>query len=400
MYTGTTVITPFEKKLYLASPTMHGEELVYINRAYETNWMSTLGENIDESERLIERRTGRKHAVALTTGTAAMHLAVKAAGITRGTKVFCSDLTFAASTNPVVYEGGIPVFIDAETSTWNMDPASLALAFQKYTDVRHVVVVNLFGTPCRYEAIRAVCEKHSAVIIEDAAEALGASYFNKPAGTLGDISVISFNGNKIITGTSGGMLLTDDDTLAAKVRKWSTQSREDAPWYQHNELGYNYRMSNLVAGVIRGQMNHLDEHITRKKAIYDKYQKGLSDLPVQMNPFDEALMSPNYWLSCMTLNPEAMCEQHRGKLKPSYVPTHGKSCPSEILETLKRFNAEGRPLWKPMHLQPLYASNDFISAEDDNSADLFRRGLCLPSDINMTEEQQERLIAIVRACFE
>lgn len=400
MYKGSN-IKPFEKKIYLASPTMHDLEKTYVREAFDTNWMSTVGENINEAERLTADRVGRKYAIALTTGTAALHMAMKLAGITRGTRVFCSDLTFAATVNPVVYEGGVPILIDAERQTWNMDPEALEKAFELYPDVKHVVIVNLFGTPCRYSELREVCNRHNAVIIEDAAESFGARYKDRCVGNLGDISIISFNGNKVITGTSGGMLLTDDASLAAKARKWSTQSRDDAPWYQHSELGYNYRMSNLVAGVIRGQLHYLDEHIDAKKAIYERYREGLRDLPVTMNPFDAQNSEPNFWLSCLTVNPEGMCEQVRDDCKPVYTPAHGKSCPTEILETLLSVvNAEGRPLWKPMHLQPVFAQNGYVTAGEDIAVDLFNRGLCLPSDIKMTEQQQNTIIEVIKHCFD
>lgn len=400
MYKGSN-IKPFEKKIYLASPTMHDLEKTYVREAFDTNWMSTVGENINEAERLTADRVGRKYAIALTTGTAALHMAMKLAGITRGTRVFCSDLTFAATVNPVVYEGGVPILIDAERQTWNMDPEALEKAFELYPDVKHVVIVNLFGTPCRYSELREVCNRHNAVIIEDAAESFGARYKDRCVGNLGDISIISFNGNKVITGTSGGMLLTDDASLAAKARKWSTQSRDDAPWYQHSELGYNYRMSNLVAGVIRGQLHYLDEHIDAKKAIYERYREGLRDLPVTMNPFDAQNSEPNFWLSCLTVDPEGMCEQVRDDCKPVYTPAHGKSCPTEILETLLSVvNAEGRPLWKPMHLQPVFAQNGYVTAGEDIAVDLFNRGLCLPSDIKMTEQQQNTIIEVIKHCFD
>ena len=398
MFKGTD-IPPFEKKLYLSSPTMHGDELQYIQEAYDTNWMSTLGKNIDESERLVSNMIGRKYAVALTTGTSALHLAIRLAGVTKGTKVFCSDFTFIASTNPIVYEGGEPIFIDSDYRSWNMDPDALEKAFEKYPDVRHVVTVNLFGTPCDYDRIREICNRHNAVIIEDAAESLGSTYKGSQAGTFGDISAVSFNGNKIITGTSGGMLLTDDEQSAKKVRKWSTQSRDDAPWYQHTELGYNYRMSNIVAGVIRGQLPYIGEHIAQKKRIHQRYKEGFRDLPVQMNPIPDNT-EPNYWLSCMTVNPEAMCKQQLGDSTYTYTKESGKTCPMEILEAIKTLNAEGRPLWKPMHLQPQFQNYGFITANHDNGKELFTRGLCLPSDNKMTEAQQDAIIKAVCACFE
>ena len=398
MFKGTDT-PPFEKKLYLSSPTMHGDELHYIQEAYDTNWMSTVGENINEAERLISEIIGRKHAVALTSGTSALHLAIKLAGITKGAKVFCSDLTFIASTNPIVYEGAEPVFIDAEYGSWNMSPEALEKAFEKYPEVKHVVAVNLFGTPCDYARIREICDRHHALIIEDAAESLGATYNGQQAGTFGDISAVSFNGNKIITGTSGGMLLTDDENVAKKARKWSTQSRDCAPWYQHSELGFNYRMSNIVAGVIRGQVPYIKEHIAQKEKIYQRYQEGFKDLPVQMNPIP-GNCEPNFWLSCMTVDPGAMCEQELGDTEYKYTKESGKTCPMEILEAIKSLNAEGRPLWKPMHLQPLFKNCDYITAKSDVGSDLFRRGLCLPSDNKMTEAQQDAIIKAVCACFE
>lgn len=412
----------FENKVCLSSPTMHGEEMEYVKEAYDTNWMSTVGKNINEVEKITCEKIGCKYAVALSAGTAALHLAVKAAGVKPGDKVFCSDMTFDATVNPVVYEGGIPVFIDSEYETWNMDPKALERAFEIYPEVKVVVIVHLYGTPCQMDEIKAICDKHNAVIIEDAAEALGATYKGRPCGQLGDYNAISFNGNKIITGSSGGMFLTDDEEMANKVRKWSTQSRESAPWYQHEELGYNYRMSNVIAGVVRGQYKYLDEHIAQKKAIYERYKEGLKDLPLQMNPVDEENTKPNYWLSCILINEEAMCKQVRSEQEYLYVSEKGKSCPHEILDTLFKYNAEGRPIWKPMHMQPIYRNNAFITREGDGRAktnayikggtlgkdgrpldvgmDIFQRGLCLPSDNKMTPEQQDMIIEMIRSCFE
>lgn len=415
-------IKKFENKIWLSSPTMHGKEIEYIREAYETNWMSTVGENINEVERLTCEKVGCKYAVALSAGTASLHMAVKLAGVKPGDKVFCSDMTFDATVNPVVYEGGVPIFIDTEYDTWNMDPVALEKAFELYPDVKVVVVAHLYGTPGKVDEIKEICDKHGAAIIEDAAESLGATYKGVQTGTFGNFNAISFNGNKIITGSSGGMLLTDDEEAAKKVRKWSTQSREDAPWYQHEELGYNYRMSNVIAGVVRGQYPYLDEHIAQKKAIYERYKKGFEGLPVSMNPYNEENTEPNFWLSCMLINPEAMCKQVRGEHEALFVSEHGKSCPTEILETLASYNAEGRPIWKPMHMQPIYRMNRFVTREGNGRAktnayisggtvgkdgkpldvgmDIFNRGLCLPSDNKMTEEQQNIIIQIIRKCFE
>ena len=395
-------VKPFDKKIYLSSPTMHGEELVYMTRAYETNWMSTVGENINEVERLICEKIGCKYAVGLSCGTSALHLAIKLAGVKRGDRVFCSDMTFAATLNPVVYEGGIPVFIDTEYDTWNMCPVSLERAFEMYPDTRVVIMANLYGTPAKMDELTDVCRRYGAVLVEDAAESLGATYKDVQTGRFGKYNAISFNGNKIITGSSGGMLLTDDADAAAKARKWSTQSRENAPWYQHEEIGYNYRMSNVIAGVVRGQIPYLEEHIAQKRAIYERYKKGFEGLPVKMNPYNEEIMTPNFWLSCMIIDEGAMCEQIRGDLEASYVKTRGKSCPTEILEKLAEYNAEGRPIWKPMHMQPIYRENAFVSADgkSDVGADIFRRGLCLPSDNKMTEDEQNIIIELVRSCFQ
>ena len=416
------MIKPFEKKVWLSTPTMHGEELKYITEAYETNWMSTVGENINEVERLACEKIGCKYAVALSAGTAALHLAVKLAGVKYGDKVFCSDMTFCATVNPVVYEGGIPVFIDTEYDTWNMDPVALEKAFEIYPEVKVVVVAHLYGTPGKIEEIKNICDKYGAVLIEDAAESLGASYKGKETGNFGDYNVISFNGNKIITGSSGGMLLTDSKEAAEKVRKWSTQARENAPWYQHEEIGYNYRMSNVIAGVVRGQFPYLEEHIAQKKVIYERYKEGFKGLPVKMNPFDEVNSVPNFWLSCMIIDKEAMCKQVRGENEALYISEKGKSCPTKILETLAKYNAEGRPIWKPMHMQPIYRMNGFVTREGNGRAktnayisggilgkdgkpldigmDIFERGLCLPSDNKMAPEEQDIVIEIIRKCFE
>lgn len=422
MFINSESIKPFENKVWLSSPTMHGPELEYMKEAFETNWMSTVGKNINECERMVAEKVGRKHAVALSAGTAALHLAMKLAGqkayggSLNGKHVFCSDMTFDATVNPVVYEGGIPVFIDTEYDTWNMDPVALEKAFEIYPDVKVVVVAHLYGTPGKIDEIEAICKKHGAIIVEDAAESFGATYKGIETGCFGYASCLSGNGNKIITGSSGGFLLTDETEVANKVRKWSTQSRENAPWYQHEELGYNYRMSNVIAGVLRGQLPYLDEHIEQKKAIYERYREGLKDLPVSMNPYEEDKAVPNFWLSCLLINPEAMCSQVRSEDKALYIPEHGKSCPTEILETLARFNAEGRPIWKPMHMQPIYRMHGFITRDGNGRArsnayidegriadvgmDIFARGLCLPSDNKMTAEEQDKVIEIIKRCFD
>ena len=413
---------PFKNRVWLSSPTMHGEEFKYMKEAYETNWMSTVGKNIDEVERLACEKVGCKYAVALSAGTASLHLAVRLAGVKPGDKVFCSDMTFCATVNPVVYEGGVPVFIDTEYDTWNMDPVALEKAFEIYPEVKVVVVAHLYGVPGKIDEIKKVCDKYGATIIEDAAESLGASYKGQQTGNFGDFNCISFNGNKIITGSSGGMLLTNSKEAAEKVRKWSTQARENAPWYQHEEVGYNYRMSNVIAGVVRGQFPHLEEHIAKKKEIYERYKKGFEGLPVTMNPFDEENSVPNYWLSCMLIDESAMCKQVRGENEVAYIKEKGKTCPTEILETMMKYNAEGRPIWKPMHMQPIYRMNGFVTREGngrgktnayinggalgkdgrplDVGMDIFQRGLCLPSDNKMTEEEQNIIIEIIRSCFE
>lgn len=414
MFGSSVRVKPFEKKIWLASPTMHGAELTYMKEAFDTNWMSTVGANINEVERVMAEKIGCADAVALSCGTAALHMCMRLAGIRPGDKVFCSDMTFDATVNPVVYEGGVPVFIDTERDTWNMDPIALEKAFELYPEVRVVVCANLYGTPGKMDELTAICRKYGAVLIEDAAESLGAVYKGRQTGTFGTYNAISFNGNKIITGSSGGMLLTNDHQAANKVRKWSTQSRENAPWYQHEELGYNYRMSNVIAGVVRGQIPHLEEHIAQKRAIYDRYREVFRDLPVTMNPYDEVNSEPNFWLSCLLIDEEAMCRQVRSDKEACYIPEHGKSCPTEILEVLAKYNAEGRPIWKPMHAQPIFMNNPFVVRDgsgrarsnayipgesEDTGMDIFSRGLCLPSDNKMTPEEQEKVIEIVKECF-
>jgi dTDP-4-amino-4,6-dideoxygalactose transaminase len=415
-----------KKHVYLASPTMHKEELDYMVEAYETNWMSTVGQNINEVERIAAEKAGMKYAVALSCCTAALHLCCKLAGemlygkpaishgALEGKRVFCSDMTFDATLNPVVYEGGIPIFIDTEESSWNMDPVALEKAFEMYPDVKLVVCAELYGFPGRIDLIRDICHKHGALLIEDAAEAMGATVDGKPCGSFGDISAVSYNGNKIITGSAGGALLTNCLEDANRARKWSTQSREKAAWYQHEEVGYNYRMSNVIAGVIRGQYLYLEEHIAQKKAVYERYKEGLKDLPIKMNPIVDGT-EPNYWLSALIIDDEYMCKQVRDDSTACYIKEPGKTCPTEILEKITAINAEGRPIWKPMHMQPMYRMHEVIGRDGslrcrtnayiaggvkDIGADIFARGCCLPSDNKMTVEEQDVVIAAIRSCFE
>ena len=420
-------INPFNNKIWLSSPTMHGEEMEYIKEAYDSNWMSTVGNNINKVEKLLAEYIGIRHAVALTSGTAALHLAVRLAakhlygnshvgvGALCGRKVFCSDMTFDATVNPIAYEGGEAVFIDSEYDTWNMSPKALEKAFELYPEVRLVVIAHLYGVPAKINEIQQVCKKHGALLIEDAAESLGSVYQGIQTGGFGDYSIISFNGNKIITGSSGGAFLTNYEDDANKVRKWSTQSREAAPWYQHEELGYNYRMSNVIAGVVRGQIKYLHEHIEQKREIYQRYEEGLTDLPVAMNPWERDKSSPNFWMSCLTIYKEGLCENIRSAKASLYISSKGKSCPSELLDALACFNAEGRPIWKPMHMQPMYINHSFITEDGDGrsksdaymnndvymsvSEDIFDRGLCLPSDNKMTENEQKQVIEIIHRCF-
>lgn len=424
-------LKPFQEKLWLSSPTMHGEEQKWVDDAIRTNWVSTVGANINAVEKQMAEYIGVKEAVGLSCGTSALHLATKLAGealygqakpnqgTLQGKKVFCSDVTFDASINPVAYEDGEAVFIDTEYDTWNMSPEALKKAFELYPDVKLIVVAHLYGTPGKMEEIRAIADEHGALIVEDAAESLGARYCLNgewvETGTLGAYNCISFNGNKIITGSAGGMFLTDSKEDADKVRKWSTQSREAAPWYQHEEIGYNYRMSNIIAGIIRGQIPYLREHVEQKKSIWERYEKGLADLPVKMNPWDRKKSIPNFWLSCMVIDEEAMAPMVRGEQDYLYKSERGKSSPQEILDAIAAFNAEGRPIWKPMHMQPIYRNNAFVTIEGngkgrtnayingsgiDVGADIFRRGLCLPSDNKMTLEQQDVIIDIIHRCFQ
>ncbi len=373
------------KKIYLSSPTMYGEEQQFIKEAFDTNWIAPLGANVDGFEKELGKYIGVSHVAALSAGTAALHMAVKLLGIKSGDIVLCSDLTFSATVNPVAYENGTMVFIDSEKDTWNMSPEALRRAIKKYPQAKAVVMVNLYGTPAKMDEILEICNEYNLPLLEDAAESLGATYKGKQTGRFGKYGAFSFNGNKIITTSGGGALVSEDKEAIKKVRFWSTQSREPARHYQHKELGYNYRMSNVVAGIGRGQLLHLDEHIALKKAIYETYKKAFSDIPeITMNPFDEKNSSPNFWLSCMLIDEKC-------KVKPL-----------DVMVALENENIECRPIWKPMHMQPVFEGCDYITADDSGlsaSEDIFKRGLCLPSDVKNTKEDMDRIITIVRSLF-
>lgn len=370
------------KRIFLSSPTMNGQEMAYIQEAFDTNWIAPLGANVNGFEQEMAAYIGVGHAAALSAGTAALHLAVLLAGVKQGDVVLCSDLTFAATVNPVAYEKATCVFVDSERGSWNMDPDALRRAFQKYPQAKAVIVVNLYGTPAKLDEIAEICAEHGAVLIEDAAESLGASWKGKKTGTFGKYAALSFNGNKIITTSGGGMLLSDDEEAVKRARYLSTQARQPVRHYEHTELGYNYRMSNIVAGIGRGQLKTLDDYVQRKKWIYETYQRGLSGLDaVEMNPIP-AEAEPNYWLSCLTLAPGCPVT------------------PNDVIDALERENIEARPIWKPMHLQPVFAGCDFVTAGGAPvSEDIFARGVCLPSDIKNTEEDMERILSVIRGLF-
>lgn len=381
-----TEIKRFENKVWLSSPTMYGEEKKFVQEAFDTNWIAPLGPNVNEFEKELASYVKIGHAAAVVSGTSALHLAYKLAGVEQGDIVLCSDLTFSATVNPVSYEKAIQVFVDSERETWNMDPKALELALEKYKGrVKAVAMVHLYGVPAKIEEIRALCDKYGVTLIEDAAESLSATYMGRQTGTFGKYNIFSFNGNKIITTSGGGMLVSDDGDAIQKARFWSTQARDAAPWYQHSELGYNYRMSNVVAGIGRGQLLHLEEHKAKKKEIYMRYKEAFKDLPLTMNPYLED-SDPNFWLSCILLDEE--------------VVNSGTVTPEIIRLELDKYNVESRPIWKPMHMQPFFADRDFVQAAEKNVAeDIFARGLCLPSDVKMTIEEQDVVIEIIRRLF-
>ena len=373
-----------KKRIYLSCPTMHGEELEFIHEAFDTNWVAPLGPNVNEFEKEVVAYTGSKAAAALSAGTAAIHLALKLADVKEGDVVLVSDLTFSATVNPICYEKATPVFIDSEPDTWNMDPNALRKAFEKYPNAKAVVCVHLYGTPAKLDEIMAICAGHNVPLIEDAAESLSATYKGKQTGTFGKFGIFSFNGNKIITTSGGGMLVSEDEEAIARARFLSTQARDAARHYQHSNIGYNYRMSNVVAGIGRGQMLHLEEHKARKKEIYNQYKAAFADMEeITMNPLNPDGDS-NCWLSCMT------------------IAEGCKVTPNQIMDALEAENMESRPIWKPMHLQPVFEKYDFVTSVDGDVSvgeDIFNRGLCLPSDIKNTEEDMENIINIVRGCF-
>lgn len=370
------------KRIYLSSPTMHGEELKYVNEAFDTNWVAPLGPNVNEFEKEIAAYVGGGYCAALSSGTAAIHLALILAGVKRDDIVFGTSMTFAATVNPIVYQGAKPVFIDSEEDTWNMDPKALEKAFDKYPEVKAVIAANLYGTPARLEELRDICKEHNVPFIEDAAESLGSTYKGAQTGTFGDYGIFSFNGNKIITSSGGGMLYSKDEDVIKKARFYSTQAREPERHYEHKEIGYNYRMSNVVAGIGRGQMKHLDEHVSIKKDIYNEYREAFKDIEeIKMNPYLEC-SSPNFWLSCMVIDEASMVK------------------PLDVMLALEKENIESRPIWKPMHLQPVYRDADMINAGNKNVCEkIFDRGLCLPSDIKNTREDMDKIISIVRGLF-
>lgn len=373
------------EKIFLASPHMsdEGYEKEYIKEAFDTNWIAPLGENVNKFEEELAKYVNINNAAALSAGTAAIHMALKALGVKEGDIVFCQSLTFSATANPIIYQNATPVFIDSEYETWNMNPLSLEKAFEKYPNPKAVVVVNLYGTPAKLDEILKICKKHNTPLIEDAAESLGATLNGKQTGTFGKFGIYSFNGNKIITTSGGGMLVSNDTEKIKKVRFWSTQSREPARHYEHKEIGYNYRMSNICAGIGRGQLKVLDKRIAKKTEIYETYKEAFKDIPeIKMQPYLKN-STPNHWLSSILL-------EKNSKVKPL-----------DIIVALEKANIESRPIWKPMHLQPVFADYDFITTEEKESIsqDIFERGVCLPSDTKMTKEEQEKVIETIKKLF-
>lgn len=377
------------KRIYLASPHMGGLEEVFIKEAFDTNWIAPLGANVDGFEKELSEYVGSKTGAALASGTAAIHMSLKAVGVKKGDKVFCSSLTFAASCNPIIYEGGIPVFIDSEPESHNMSPVALEKAFKDYEEKgempKAVIVVNLYGQSADMDKIMEICKKYNVPIIEDAAESLGATYKGKHSGTFGEYGIYSFNGNKIITTSGGGMLVSNNEEGIAKVRFWSTQARDKARHYEHTELGYNYRMSNIVAGIGRGQLRVLEDRIAKKKEIFEAYKEAFKEIEdIEMMPVCE-YGEPNYWLTTITLS-------ENSKVKPL-----------DIILALEKENIESRPIWKPMHIQPYYKEYDFYSHNDDDeisvAEDIFNRGICLPSDTKMSDNDIERVIGIIKNLF-
>lgn len=373
-----------EKRILLSTPTMHGDEMAYIQEAFDKNWIAPLGFNCDGFEKETAEYLSEKDnlsTLCLCSGTAALHLAVKLAGVKPGDVVLCSDMTFSATVNPVSYEGGVQVFVDSDRETWNMDPAALRKAFEKYPEAKVVMLAHLYGTPAKMDEILEICKEHNAILIEDAAEALSSTYKGRQCGTFGKYNIISFNGNKLITTSGGGMLITDDQKARNKALFWATQSREQFPWYQHEEIGYNYRMSNVVAGIGRGQLKYVEDHREAKERIFLRYKEAFKDLPITMNPYLKDT-KPNFWLSCMLINED--CNVN----------------PLDVMDKLNEANVESRPIWKPMHMQPVFKDRDFISAEESPvNEDIFKRGLCLPSDIKMTDEEQDFVINVIKSCF-
>lgn len=374
-----------KEKIYLASPHMsdEGYEKEYVNEAFETNWIAPLGENVNKFEEELCAYVGSQNGAALSAGTAAIHMALKATGVEKDDIVFCSSLTFSASANPIIYQNATPVFIDSEKETWNMDPEALKKAFEKYPNPKAVIVVHLYGNPSKMDEIVKICAEHNTTLIEDAAEGLGSTYKGKFLGTFGKYGVFSFNGNKIITSSGGGMLVSNDKERIEKVRFWVTQARDKARHYQHSEIGYNYRMSNVCAGIGRGQLKVLEKRVEQKTNIYNTYKEAFKDIKdITLQPVVENTR-PNHWLSCIQINENSNVK------------------PIQIMEALEKENIESRPVWKPMHMQPIFEKYDFITTRinGSNAEELFQNGVCLPSDTKMTKEQQELVIETIKNLF-